>query len=75
MSCRSQMLILSIKPRAGIDGAGRRVLALQRRDPGLAALRSEVLASSRRVIDVDDPSGSTRSIHRELESDVLRSVR
>lgn len=59
MSCRSQILIVSIKPRAGIGDADHRVLALQRHAPGLAALRSEVLASSRRVIDVDDPSGST----------------
>ena len=48
-----------VRQRAGTDGVGRRVLAPQQRALGLAALRSEVLASSRQVIDVDDPSGST----------------
>ena len=50
---------LVVRQRAGIGDADHRVLAQQRRGLDLASQLLDASVSSRRVIDVDDPSGST----------------
>lgn len=50
---------LVVRQRAGIGDADHRVLAQQRRDPDPASELLDASVSCRRVIDGDDPSGST----------------
>ena len=54
---------LVVRRRAGIDDAGRRVLAPQQPGLGLATQPLDALVSCRRVIDVAGPNGSTLSTH------------
>ncbi len=52
-----------VRRHAGIDDAGRRVLAPQQPDLGLATQPLDASVSYRRVIDVGASNGSNRSTH------------